>query len=69
MNERAKKILNFWFLKASEKERFTQNQVFDKKIRDFFFEDYNKAINNEYDNWQNDKNECIYLNDRILINH
>ena len=61
MNERTKKILNFWFSVASEKEKFTQNQVFDKKIHDLFFEDYNKAINNEYDYWQDDPNDCLAL--------
>ena len=45
MNERAKAILYFWFKKSSHKERFTRNTVFDQKIKDEFFEDYQKAIN------------------------
>ena len=30
MNERAKKILHFWFIQSSSEERFTKNKVFDK---------------------------------------
>ena len=61
MNERAKTILNFWFQLTSPKERFSSNKVLDQKIRSIFFEDYKKAINNEYDNWQNNVEECLAL--------
>ena len=49
MNERAKAILHFWFEQTSHKERFTKNEAFDQKIKTSFFEDYLKAIKNEYD--------------------
>ena len=61
MNERAKKILEFWFIKSSIKDWFEKNNNFDKKIRDLFFEDYEQAINNEYDDWQDNSNECVAL--------
>ena len=61
MNERAKKILEFWFIKSSIKDWFEKNDNFDKKIRDLFLEDYNQAINNEYDDWQDNPNECVAL--------
>ena len=61
MNERAKKILEFWFIKSSIKDWFEKNDNFDKKIRDLFFEDYKHAINNEYDDWQDNPNECVAL--------
>ena len=61
MNERAKAILYFWFKQSSHKEKFTKNTVFDQKIRDEFFEDYQKAINNEYDQWQDKADECLAL--------
>ena len=61
MNERAKKILEFWFIKSSIKDWFEKNDNFDKKIRDLFFEDYEQAINNEYDDWQDNSNECVAL--------
>ena len=61
MNERAKKIINFWFIQSSQEEKFTRNKVFDKKIKKQFFTDYQKAINNEYDDWQNNAKECLAL--------
>ena len=61
MNERAKAILYFWFNETTHKERFKKNEAFDQKIKTRFFEDYQKAVNNEYDNWQNDCDECLAL--------
>ena len=61
MNERAKKIINFWFIQSSQEEKFTRNKVFDKKIKQKFFTDYKKAINNEYNDWQNNAKECLAL--------
>ena len=61
MNERAKAILYFWFKQSSHKEKFGQNASFDQKIRDKFFNDYQKALDNEYDYWQDNVNECLAL--------
>ena len=61
MNKRAEKILHFWFNESSMNERFSNNEVFDRKIKDNFFEDYQKAINNEYDIWQEHVKECLAL--------
>ena len=61
MNERAKIILDFWFIQTSHKERFSNNKDFDKKIKDNFLNDYQKAIKNEYDYWQNSAEECLAL--------
>ena len=61
MNERARAILHFWFNESSMDERFSNNEVFDQKIKDSFFEDYEKAINNEYDKWQDNAKECLAL--------
>ena len=61
MNGRAKAILHFWFNETKHKERFEKNEAFDRKIRINFFEDYQKAANNKYDNWQNNTNECLAL--------
>ena len=61
MNERVEIILDFWFVKASPKEKFNRNDKFDKKIKDHFFEDYLKATTNEYDHWQNNAKECLAL--------
>ena len=56
MNGRAKAILHFWFKETTHKERFERNEAFDQKIRTRFFDDYQKAANNEYDNWQKNTN-------------
>ena len=61
MNDKAKRILNFWFVETSPKEKFNRNDNFDNKIKNLFFEDYKKAVNNEYDNWQNNVEECLAL--------
>ena len=61
MNERAETILHFWFNESSMDEIFSTNEVFDQKIKDSFFEDYKKAINNEYDKWQDTVKECLAL--------
>ena len=61
MNERAKAILHFWFNETSMDERFSYNEEFDQKIKEKFFLDYQKAINNEYDEWQNHAKECLAL--------
>ena len=49
MNERAKKILEFWFIKSSINDWFEKKIDFDNKIREIFWQDYQKAIINEYD--------------------
>ena len=59
--ERAQVILDFWFKHASHKERFGKNETFDTKIKTKFSNDYEKAINNQYDLWQNNHNECLAL--------
>ena len=59
--ENAKKILDFWFKESLPEELFRQKDSFDKKIRDKFFNDYEKAIINEYDDWQDDPKACLAL--------
>ena len=59
--ENAKKILNFWFKESLPEELFRQKDSFDKKIKDRFFNDYNKAVINEYDDWQDEPKSCLAL--------
>ena len=59
--DKAKNILNFWFKESLPEELFRQKDYFDKKIRDRFFNDYEKAIINEYDEWQDDTKSCLAL--------
>jgi uncharacterized protein (DUF924 family) len=61
MNERAKAILNFWFKESTPEEHFKRNDSFDKKIRNLFENDYQKVINNELEDWQDDPHTCLAL--------
>ena len=57
----AKNILDFWFKESLPEELFRQKDSFDKKIRDKFSNYYEKAIINEYDDWQDDIKSCLAL--------
>ena len=57
----AQNILNFWFNESLPEELFRQKDSFDKKIKDKFFEDFEKAIINEYDDWQDEPKSCLAL--------
>ena len=61
MDKKAQEILNFWFNESLPEELFRKKDSFDKKIRDRFFNDYKKAIINEYDEWQDDTKSCLAL--------
>ena len=61
MNERAKEILDFWFIKSSIEDWFKKDNKYDEKIRKLFLKDLQKAINNEYEAWQDSAEECVAL--------
>ena len=61
MNERAKTILDFWFIQSSMQDWFKKDDKYDKKIKKLFLEDLKKATNNEYDEWQDTAKECVAL--------
>ena len=61
MNERAKAILDFWFVESSPKDHFKRSDNFDKKIKDHFESDYLKAIKNELKEWQDNHQSCLAL--------
>ena len=61
MNERAKKILDFWFVQSDMADWFKKDNKFDAKIKKLFFSDLEKAINNVYDEWQDTAEECVAL--------
>tara|TARA_B100000131_G_C17999357_1_gene565889 strand:+ start:290 stop:850 length:561 start_codon:yes stop_codon:yes gene_type:complete len=52
MNERAQAIIDFWFDDMFVEKRFKKDEKFDNLIKEKFQEDHNKAIANEYDDWQ-----------------
>jgi len=59
--ENAQNILDFWFKESLPEELFRQKDSFDKKIRDKFSPDYEKAISNELDDWQDEPKSCLAL--------
>ena len=61
MNERAKAILDFWFIHSKMEDWFKKDDKYDEKIKKLFFEDLKKAINNEYDEWLDSAEECVAL--------
>jgi uncharacterized protein (DUF924 family) len=54
-------VLDFWFKESSPKDHWAKNDEFDQKIRDRFLEDVKKAINNEYDDWQDEAKSSLAL--------
>ena len=61
MDERAKAILDFWFIESLPEDHFKRSESFDKKIKNNFEDDYFKAIKNELDDWQDDPKSCLAL--------
>ena len=61
INERAKVILDFCFVKTPLEQWFKKDEEFDDQLRRLFLIDYNLAISNKYDEWQDDPNECVAL--------
>ena len=54
-------ILDFWFQESSSKDHWAKNDEFDQKIRDRFLVDVEKAINNQYDDWQDEAKSSLAL--------
>ena len=61
INERAKVILNFCFVKTPLEQWFKKDEEFDDQLRKLFFGDYKNAVSNKYNEWQNNPEECVAL--------
>ena len=61
INERAKAILDFCFIETARDQWFKKDENFDGKLDELFKRDYLKAVNNEYDEWQDNPEECVAL--------
>ena len=61
INKRAKAIIDFCFIETEREQWFKKDHSFDKKLDKLFKRDYKKAINNEYDDWQDNAEECVAL--------
>jgi len=54
-------VLDFWFKESSSKDHWAKNDEYDQKIRDRFLVDVEKAIKNEYDDWQVEAKSSLAL--------
>ena len=61
INERAKAILDFCFIETKRDQWFKKDENFDSKLNKLFKNDFEKAVNNEYDEWQDNPEECVAL--------
>ena len=61
INKRAKTILDFCFVKTPLEQWFKKDKEFDINLKKLFLADYIKAVNNEYDSWQDSAEECVAL--------
>ena len=61
INERAKVILDFCFIKTPLDQWFKKDKEFDAQLRSLFLNDYENAVSNKYDDWQDNPEECVAL--------
>ena len=61
INERAKVILDFCFVKTSLEQWFKKDEKFDDELKKLFLNDYKNAVHNKYDEWQDNPEECVAL--------
>tara|TARA_B100000780_G_C21094811_1_gene441451 strand:- start:1144 stop:1713 length:570 start_codon:yes stop_codon:yes gene_type:complete len=52
ISHKAQVILDFWFKETPAEKRFKKDENLDKIIKEKFLKDYELAISNEYDDWQ-----------------
>ena len=61
MSSKINKILDFWFVETSAEKKFKKDLKFDQVIKDKFWNDYELAIQNKLDDWQNAARGCLAL--------
>ena len=61
MSLKIKKILDFWFVETTDEKKFKKDLKFDQVIKDKFFSDYELAIQNKLDDWQDTARGCLAL--------
>ena len=61
MNIKAKKILDFWFVETPDEKKFKKDLKFDQVIKNKFLNDYELAIQNKLDSWQDTARGCLAL--------
>ena len=61
MSLKIKKIIDFWFIETSADQKFKKDLKFDQVIKDKFLDDYNLAIQNKLNDWQDTDRGCLAL--------
>jgi len=61
MNQKIRNILDFWFVETPSEKRFKKDSKFDNLIKEKFLKDYELAITNKLDDWQESKKGCLAL--------
>ena len=61
MNLKIEKILYFWFVETPDEKKFQKDFKFDQVIKDRFLNDYELAIQNKLDDWQDTDRGCLAL--------
>ena len=61
MNPRAQAILNFWFEETPPEKRFKKDENFDLLIKNKFLSDYEKASNDEFNDWKSNAKSSLAL--------
>ena len=54
-------LQNFCFIETAQDQWFKKDENFDVKLDELFKIDFLKAVNNEYDEWQDNPEECVAL--------
>ena len=61
MNIHITTILNFWFIETPDEKKFKKDLKFDQVIKSRFLSDYELAIQNKLDDWQDTAKGCLAL--------
>lgn len=61
MKDLQKEILDFWFVETQPKQWFQVSEQFDQMIKERFEDDYHKALDGAYDDWQHNADGALAL--------
>jgi uncharacterized protein (DUF924 family) len=61
MRIKINEILDFWFVETPDEKKFKKDLKFDQVIKNKFLNDYELAIQNKLDSWQDTARGCLAL--------
>ena len=61
MKIKINEILDFWFVETPDEKKFKKDLKFDQVIKNKFLNDYELAIQNKLDSWQDTARGCLAL--------